>query len=180
LKEEERAPEGAATQGQEALMRTGVNGGFLKAALRGVGALVWMIACSSSTTGTGSPSGSTSPVQKHDLASLQGDWTLVSLHEPGGEITQAPRGRFTAGFGEDGDLFIQADCNVCSAGFAARADGSLEVIGPIPCTLAYCSTAPLDTRFLVLLESAEGWSLVDGTLELSSPGGILLFEHATA
>ena len=161
-------------------MQTGVNGGFLKAALRGVGALVWMIACSSSTAGKGSPSGPTSPAQKDDLASLQGDWTLVSLHEPGEEATPAPRGRFTAGFGEDGDLFIQADCNVCSAGFVARADGSLEVIGPIPCTLAYCSTAPLDTRFLVLLESAEGWSLVDETLELSSPGGVLLFERAPA
>ena len=160
-------------------MRTGVDGGFSRAAVRGVAALVWMIACSGPTAGTGSPTGPTSPTQKHDLASLQGDWTLVSLHEPGGEAMRAPRGRFTAGFGEDGDLFIQADCNVCSAGFAARADGSLEVIGPIPCTLAYCGTAPLDTRFLVLLESAEGWSLVNGTLELSSPEGMLRFERAT-
>jgi len=161
-------------------MRMGVFNGFTWAGLRGVVAVIAMTACSGTTADTGSPTGSTSASQKQGLAALQGDWALVSLQEPGAAVTPVPRGRFTAEFGPDEDLFIQADCNVCSAGYAAQADGSLEVIGPIPCTRAYCSSAPLDTRYLVLLESAESWSLGNGTLELSSAAGALLFERPGA
>ena len=86
-------------------------------------------------------------------------------------MTPAPEGLFVADFGPDEDLYIKADCNVCSAAYRAGDEGTLEVIGPIPCTRAYCFTAPLDTRFLALLEGASSWSIEEGALQLSSPGG---------
>ena len=150
-------------------------GGFTGAALRGAVAIIGMTACSSMTPDAGSATGPTAPA-KEGLGALQGNWVLASLQEKEEAPTSVPAGRFTAAFGSDGDLFIKADCNVCSAAYEAKANGSLEVIGPIPCTLAYCRSAPLDTRYLVHLEAAKSWSLEGGRLELTSPEGALLFE----
>lgn len=146
--------------------------GFSWAALRGVAVVVGMTACASSPTG---PSAVTS---KSDLGSLRGDWSLVSLAEAGASPSPVPSGAFAAGFGGDGDLFIEADCNVCSAAYAAEADGSLEVLGPIPCTLAYCTTAPLDVRFVGLLAASTGWRVEGSSLELTSAQGTLVFQRS--
>jgi heat shock protein HslJ len=100
----------------------------------------------------------------------------VSVQEAGEAATLAPAGRFIAEFGPDADLFIQADCNVCTAGYEATDDGTVRVEGPIPCTLAWCESAPLDTRFLALMETADSWSVTDGALELSSTDGTLRFQ----
>jgi len=144
-------------------------------ALRGVVAVIGLAGCNGPTHGMETPGGPTPTAEEQGLAALLDAWSLVSLQEAGGAVTLADAGRFTADFGADGDLFIEADCNVCSAGYEGTPDGSVEVIGPIPCTLAYCSTAPLDTRFLALLQSARSWSIGEAGLELSSAGGWLLF-----
>jgi heat shock protein HslJ len=100
------------------------------------------------------------------------------LQDGQGRADEVPAGRFVADFGVDGDLYIEADCNVCSAAYHAEDEGALEVLGPVPCTLAYCSTAPLDTRFLRVLQAARSWSIEESTLRLSSPdGGTLLLQR---
>ena len=143
--------------------------------VRGLVATIGLAACS----GAGGPTETTSTATPApDVAQLQGTWTVTSLQEAGETASPAPEGRFVADFGPDEDLDIQADCNVCSAAYSASDEGTLEVTGPIPCTLAYCSTAPLDTRFLALLEGASTWSIEASALQLSSTdGGALLLQR---
>jgi heat shock protein HslJ len=147
-------------------------------ALRGVVAVVGLAGCSGPSHGVETPGGPTPATAEQGVDALQRAWDLVSLQDTGGAVTSVDEGRFTADFGGDGDLFIEADCNVCSAGYTASADGIVEVIGPIPCTLAYCSTAPLDTHSVALLQSIQSWSVGDAGLELSSAEGTLLFHRA--
>jgi heat shock protein HslJ len=179
LKEDTAAAAGCGWR-EEAQMLLRLEAGLSWATLRGVLTVLGLSACTGTTAGTGSLASPTSEVPKQDVSALQTDWDLVSLQEAGGPVLSVPQGRFSALFGADADLFIQADCNVCSAGFTAESNGSLEVKGPIPCTLAYCTTAPLDTRYLVLLEAADSWSMGVGTLELLSEAGGLVFERAGA
>ena len=144
--------------------------------LRGISAVIFLTGCSGPAHDIQTPS---DPTQKAaGVKALENAWTLVSLQEAGGTPEEVPAGTFVADFGVDGDLYIEADCNVCSAAYRAGDDGAVEVIGPIPCTLAYCSSAPLDTRFLQVLEGAGTWSIEEGTLRLSSPdGGALLLQR---
>jgi heat shock protein HslJ len=148
------------------------------AGLRGAVAMIGLASCGGAMNGTATPSDFLPSGAERDLATLQGSWALVSLQEAGSEAAPVPERRFFADFGPDQDLFIKVDCNVCTAGYTAALDGSVEVVGPIPCTLAYCATAPLDTRYLALLEGVRSWSVSDGRLELSSPGGVLLFDRS--
>jgi heat shock protein HslJ len=147
-------------------------------ALRGVVAVVGLAGCNGPSHGVELPGQPTPAASERGVEALQGSWTLVELLEAGAAVTPVSEGTLIADFGADGDLFIQADCNVCSAGYDASADGAVEVIGSIPCTLAYCSIAPLDTRFLALLQSARSWSIGEVGLELSSAAGSLLFHPA--
>ena len=144
--------------------------------LRGISAVIFMTGCSGPTHDIQTPSDPTPAAA--GVETLQGAWTLVSLQEAGAAPNAVPAGSFVADFGVDEDLYIEADCNVCSAAYRAGDDGMVQVIGPIPCTLAYCSTAPLDTRFLRILEGAGSWSIEEGALQLSSPdGGTLLLQR---
>jgi heat shock protein HslJ len=143
--------------------------------VRGVVAVIGLAACSGGVNTAEAPS---NPTQAPDVAALQDAWDLVSLQEAGAAVTSVPEGRFVADFGADQDLYIQADCNVCSAAYRATDAGTVDVVGPVPCTLAWCSSAPLDARYLSLLQSARSWSVGDGTLELSSAEGVLRFTRA--
>jgi heat shock protein HslJ len=147
------------------------------AGLRGVVAMIGLASCGGAIDGAATPSDIVPSAPSRELATLQGSWALVSLQESGSEAATVPEQRFFADFGADKDLFIKADCNVCTAGYTAGRDGSFEIPGSIPCTLAYCASAPLDTRYLTLLQGARSWSVSDKTLELSSAGGVLHFER---
>ena len=147
-------------------------------ALRGVVAVVGLAGCNGPSHGVETPGGPTPARAEQGVDALRGAWELMALQDAGGAVTPAHEGRFTAEFGGDGDLFIEADCNVCSAGYTATADGTVAVTGPIPCTLAYCSTAPFDTRYVALLQSVQSWSVGEDGLELSSAQGSLLFHRA--
>ncbi len=144
--------------------------------LRGISAVIFLTGCSGPAHDIQTPSDPTPKAA--GMEALQDAWTLVSLQEAGAIPEVVPAGSFVADFGVDGDLYIEADCNVCSAAYRANDDGTVQVIGPIPCTLAYCSTAPLDSRFLRILEGAGSWSIEEGTLRLSSAdGGALLLQR---
>lgn len=104
-----------------------------------------------------------------------GTWRLVSLHEAGEPAADLGAATFTAEFGADARLSLTADCNRCSAVYEAG-DRSLRV-GVLACTRAYCAaSAPLDTTYTNLVDSARTWSIgADGRLELTSAAGTLRF-----
>ena len=54
--------------------------------------------------------------------------------------------------------------------------GALEV-GLAACTLALCTTAPLDTDFAGLVSAARLWSVSGEELTLSSEDGTLILER---
>jgi heat shock protein HslJ len=106
---------------------------------------------------------------------LQGTWTLASLQQAGGSVEQAPAG-FSAEFGADGSLAVRADCNSCHATYLAEAS-HINVSPNMACTLAYCSSAPFDSKYTKLLTSATSWRTDNGTLELRSDAGVLTFRR---
>ncbi|MFI5184176.1 MAG: META domain-containing protein [Vicinamibacteria bacterium] len=108
-------------------------------------------------------------------AALQGQWTLVSLQEAGGAVESAPAG-FAAEFGADGTLAVHADCNSCHATYSAAAS-NLKVTPTMACTLAYCASAPFDSKYTKLLTSATSWQTDNGALALKSDAGVLLFRR---
>jgi heat shock protein HslJ len=119
--------------------------------------------------GSGSAtSSSTSPIE--------GRWQLVSLQKAGQAVVVAPAGgRFNADFQSNGHVSLQADCNMCSAGYVV-AGSALRVGGPnglMACTRAYCSTAPLDTDYAALVTSAQTWRVDGSELTLQSGDGTL-------
>ena len=79
--------------------------------------------------------------------------------------------RFTAEFGADGRVSLRADCNRCSGGYTATT-GALAV-GPMACTRAYCSSAPLDMTFTMLVGEATTWTAAKSSLELRGDSGVL-------
>ena len=147
--------------------------------LRGVLALLFLTGCGGPhDTGARTPADPSPSQDPPGVEALRQAWQLVSLEDSRGVVDQVAGVDLVADFGPDGDLYIEADCNVCSAAYRAADDGTLEVVGPVPCTLAYCQSAPLDTRFLRGLERARSWSIDEGTLQLWSPdGGILLLQR---
>jgi heat shock protein HslJ len=107
-----------------------------------------------------------------------GTWRLASMRQAGeAEIVISQPDAFTAEFGSDGRVGLVADCNRCGAGYSAG-DRSLSV-GLMACTRAYCvATAPQDTTYTALVESARAWSVSgDGRLELASDAGTLRFQR---
>jgi heat shock protein HslJ len=103
---------------------------------------------------------------------LLGVWRLVSLQASGGAVVEVKTpDSFTAHFGSDGRVALVADCNRCNAGYAASRDGIQ--VGPMACTRAYCTTAPLDTDFAGLVSGAAAWSVEGSELTLTSTEGTL-------
>jgi hypothetical protein len=45
------------------------------------------------------------------------------------------------------------------------------------CTLAYCVSAPFDTRYTTLLGASTSWQTNGETLELRSTAGVLSFRR---
>ena len=122
-----------------------------------------------SSGGTSQASGTTIPA---------GPWRLVSLREKGqAEVLIEQPDTFTAEFAAEGRLSLRADCNRCSAGYTV--DGGRLDVGLMACTRAFCvETAPLDTTYTTLVESAQTWSASgDGRLELASDAGVLRFRR---
>ena len=103
---------------------------------------------------------------------LVGTWQLVSVTEKGNaSVTVGEPERFTAAFGADGRVSLRADCNRCSGGYTATT-GALTV-GPMACTRAYCSSAPLDLTFTMLVSEATTWTAAKSSLELRGDSGVL-------
>ena len=105
---------------------------------------------------------------------LRGEWRLASLQRPDHSTTAVPAAlRLTADFGADDRLGLRADCNVCGGSFAL--EGEALVAGPFACTRAFCSSSPLDSEFVGLLDGRSSVRADGDRLVLSSERGSLIF-----
>jgi heat shock protein HslJ len=141
-----------------------------------LGLAVAMTACGGPRTNPGAateplPGAVDGGAAPQSSAVLLGTWRALSL-EPAGQprVVVAEPARFTAEFHSDGTLSLLADCNRCSGGYSAAA--GLIRTTPMACTRAYCSSAPLDTQFTQLVDSATTWTVSGDRLELSSDAGV--------
>lgn len=146
-----------------------------------VAPVLLLSACSASENGV-NPLLPSAPVLQdgataRPASALTGTWQMVSLQKAGQDRQPAPAGvRLTADFGADGNVLLQADCNVCRAGYEAGPDGQLKV-GPLACTRAYCSSAPVDTDFAGLVGAADLARVSGNELALTSAAGSLLMSR---
>ena len=105
---------------------------------------------------------------------LRGEWRLASLQRADFSTATIPATlRLTADFGEDDRLALRADCNVCGGAFAL--EGDALVAGPFACTRAFCSSAPIDSEFVRMLEGRSSLKTSGDRLVLSSERGSLIF-----
>ena len=132
--------------------------------------LLFAPGCSGSTATLTSPS-------SLDLIAPQipGIWNLVSIR-PAGEADQAkPSGASYTLTLVDGRLSTRADCNTCG-GFWSTLNGQTLMAAPLmACTRAACPTMAFENTYMKLLSGESTVSLSDGTLELTSPRGVLRF-----
>ncbi len=150
-------------------------------ALVAVAPLVLLAACSASEGGS-NPLASQLPAIRDGAATqaapgLTGTWQMVSLQRTGQAQVPAPAGvALSAEFRADGQLLVQADCNVCRASYEAGAEGALKV-SPMACTRAYCTSAPVDTDFAALVGSARQAMVGEHALGLTSEAGSVLMRR---
>jgi heat shock protein HslJ len=109
---------------------------------------------------------------------LLGNWDLVLLQDAasGTEYRPEEPGTFVVEFREEGEFGLQADCNRCRGTYEAGAD-QLSIDPLVACTLAYCQTAPVDTRFVGLLTQAQRYEMAGGFLEITCAEGALLLRR---
>jgi heat shock protein HslJ len=119
-----------------------------------------------------------SAVPAAPIASLAIDtnvvWRLQSLAGADGSVlTIADPSVFTLTLTDGGKAQVRADCNRAFGGY--RISGNTLSIGAMASTKAYCSTAPVDQQFLMLLAGEDIVTTSGATLQLSSPRGTLSF-----
>ena len=127
------------------------------------------LGCSGSTATLTSPS-------SLDLTApqLPGTWNLVSIR-PAGEAEQAkPSGASYTLSLVDGRLSTRADCNTCGGSYTLN--GQTLMVEPLmACTRAACPTMAFENTYMKLLGGESTVSLSGGTVELTSPRGVLRF-----
>ena len=127
------------------------------------------LGCSGSTATLTSPS-------SLDLTApqLPGTWNLVSIR-PSGEAEQAkPSGASYTLTLVDGRLSTRADCNTCGGTYTLNGQ-TLMAAPSMACTRAACPTMAFENTYMKLLGGESTVSLSGGTLELTSPRGVLRF-----
>ena len=127
------------------------------------------VGCSGSTATLTSPS----PV---DLIApqLPGTWNLVSIR-PAGEAEQAkPSGASYTLTLVDGRLSTRADCNTCGGTYTLNGQ-TLMASSSMACTRAACPTMAFENAYMKLLGGESTVALSGGTIELTSPRGVLRF-----
>jgi len=127
------------------------------------------LGCSGSTATLTSPS-------SLDLTApqLPGTWNLVSIR-PAGEAEQAkPSGASYTLSLVDGRLSTRADCNTCGGSYTLN--GQTLMVEPLmACTRAACPTMAFENTYMKMLGGESTVSLSGGTVELTSPRGVLRF-----
>jgi heat shock protein HslJ len=131
--------------------------------------VAFALGCSGSTATLTSPS-------SLDLTApqLPGTWNLVSIR-PAGEAEQAkPSGATYSLTLVDGRLSTRADCNTCGGTYTLNGQ-TLMAAPSMACTRAACPTMAFENTYMRVLGGESAVSLSGGTLELTSPRGVLRF-----
>ena len=102
-----------------------------------------------------------------------GIWKAQSLETSAGLVALARPENYTVEFREAGQLFVKADCNLCSGPYTLSGD-SLQ-IGALACTRAFCGAASSDTAFLDILTNARTHAVRGIELSIDSPKGVARF-----
>ena len=107
---------------------------------------------------------------------LVGDvWQLVSIEATGAAPIGIPDpARYTIQFLEAGRVSVRADCNTCGGTYTLNGQ-TLMAAPSMACTRAACPTMAFENIYMKLLGGESGVSLSGGTLELTSPRGVLRF-----
>ena len=97
------------------------------------------------------------------------------LPSTGGEAEQAkPSGATYSLTLVDGRLSTRADCNTCGGTYTLSGQ-TLTAAPSMACTRAACPTMAFENTYMKLLGGESTVSLSGGTLELTSPRGVLRF-----
>lgn len=125
-------------------------------------------------------------VAKHDVSeeapasALDGTaWTLTGLLQDGTMVTDEFNESVTASF-EDGTMFGVSACNNYSTNYSV--DGDSIELALVVSTMMACpeETMALENAYLLALESVEGYSVTEDTLELSDADGTVLLTFTAA
>ena len=100
-------------------------------------------------------------------------WRLQSLERADRSVITAPAATFTLRFADEFRLEVRADCNSCGGAYVFTP--AVFEVGPLACTRVFCPTAPFDTEYVTLIESATAVEQDGDTLFLRSPAGVLRF-----
>jgi len=122
---------------------------------------------------------------QEQIASLIGQWTLISLAK-GGALTPVVQGTvITATFSSDGRVGGTSGCNLYSAEF--EIDGRSLSVGPALCTLMYCADTPRgvmkqESTYLQYLDDAASWTIRGENLVISDKFGreLLVYSQGIA
>ncbi len=126
-------------------------------------AAMLMLAAVAGSCSSDSLTSPTSPRQ------LEGTWRLFQLTSASGVHNEdLTAGRFTITFSA-GTLLVRADCNGCTGPYSLS--GNALTVGPLACTRAACSSAPLDSRFTDLLNGSLTVRINDRLLQLNNAQG---------
>ncbi len=128
-----------------------------------VAAAVLAVACGESATGPGPGPGEILGVP----------WRLDALQRGDGSVVAPPAGDFTLRFEADGRIAVRADCNSCGGHY--ELSETRLTTGPLACTRVFCPSAPFDTEYVRILESATSVEQSGDTLTLRSAAGALRF-----
>ena len=134
----------------------------------------------SPTAPSSSPGSPTSPGGQSPLSGsptvdqLAGTWNLQSLQPAGNAVQATPAGAsYTLTFA-DGRLSTRADCNTCGGTYTLNGQ-TLMAAPSMACTRAACPTMAFENTYMKLLGGESTVSLSGGTVELTSPRGVLRF-----
>ncbi len=109
-----------------------------------------------------------------ELSGVQGVWRLLAFELDSGQVVPVPNpDRYTATFSSNGDLHVQADCNVCNGGYETV--GNALRIDTLACTRAFCPPPSFFNQYTAALSSAQAFNREGDELLIRYAGGTMRF-----
>jgi heat shock protein HslJ len=117
------------------------------------------------------PSTNTQPLLMAQTPTLEGEWRLANMTEPGSPMPMLPSQELTADFAK-GRVSGSGGCNRFSGGFETK--GDQLTIGPLASTFKACEPPVMqqETRFLTALQAAQRYEV--------NPDGLQIFYQTKA
>lgn len=107
-------------------------------------------------------------------------WELQQIQlNDGQQFVADPPQNYTAEFSENGELFVQADCNQASGSYTVENENLISITAEAS-TLAACPEGSISEEYLRFLNNANSFFFQDGDLiiEIKFDSGSLQFSPA--